>query len=61
MFNPELQAARFDPHGEYIREYVPEIGTDAYPAPLVDLGETRRAALAAYEHVKAAKVPVPIP
>jgi len=61
VFNPELQAARFDPHGEYIREYVPEIGTEAYPAPLVDLGETRRAALAAYEHVKAAKAPVPAP
>ncbi|MDY7529299.1 MULTISPECIES: deoxyribodipyrimidine photo-lyase [unclassified Cryobacterium] len=61
VFNPELQAARFDPHGEYIREYVPEIGTDAYPAPLVDLGETRRAALAAYEYVKAAKAPAPVP
>jgi len=31
---------------------VPEWGTEAYPQPIVDLGETRRAALAAYEHVK---------
>ena len=53
IFNPELQAAKFDPHQQYIREYVPEYGTDAYPEPLVDLGETRRAALAAYEKVKA--------
>ena len=53
IFNPELQAAKFDPHQQYIRANVPEYGTDAYPAPLVDLGETRRAALAAYEKVKA--------
>lgn len=52
IFNPDLQAAKFDPHQQYIRENVPEFGTDAYPAPLVDLGETRRAALAAYERVK---------
>ena len=55
VFNPQLQAARFDPNGEYIRANVPEWGTDAYPAPIVDLGETRRAALAAYEHVKNTK------
>ncbi|TFD13363.1 deoxyribodipyrimidine photo-lyase [Cryobacterium sp. TMT1-2-2] len=53
IFNPDLQAAKFDPHQQYIRQNVPEYGTDAYPAPLVDLGETRRAALAAYERVKA--------
>ena len=53
IFNPDLQAAKFDPHQQYIRHNVPEYGTDAYPAPLVDLGETRRAALAAYERVKA--------
>lgn len=53
IFNPDLQATRFDPDEQYIRENVPEYGTDAYPAPLVDLGETRRAALAAYDVVKA--------
>ena len=53
IFNPDLQAAKFDPHQQYIRLNVPEYGTDAYPAPLVDLGETRRAALAAYDAVKA--------
>ncbi|TFC48209.1 deoxyribodipyrimidine photo-lyase [Cryobacterium sp. TMT1-21] len=55
VFNPELQAKKFDPHGEYIRQNVPEYGTDAYPAPIVDLGETRRAALAAYEQIKGMK------
>ena len=52
VFNPELQASKFDPHGEYIRRWVPEYGTDAYPEPIVDLAETRREALAAYEHVR---------
>jgi deoxyribodipyrimidine photo-lyase len=49
VFNPELQAKKFDPHGEYLRRWVPELGTDAYPEPIVDLAETRRDALAAYE------------
>jgi deoxyribodipyrimidine photo-lyase len=25
MFNPTLQGKRFDPHGEYVRRYVPEL------------------------------------
>jgi len=60
VFNPELQATKFDPNNEYVRQNVPEWGTDEYPAPIVDLGETRRAALAAYEEVKAAR-PAPDP
>ena len=32
---------------------MPEYGTPAYPDPIVDLGETRRQALEAYEAVKA--------
>lgn len=55
IFNPGLQLAKFDPHQSYVRAHVPEWGTDAYPAPIVDLGDTRRAALAAYETVKAAQ------
>ena len=57
VFNPELQAAKFDPNNEYVRQNVPEWGTAEYPAPLVDLGETRRAALAAFDRVKAARPP----
>ncbi|TFD54521.1 deoxyribodipyrimidine photo-lyase [Cryobacterium frigoriphilum] len=52
VFNPELQAKKFDPNQEYIRQNITEWGTDAYPAPIVDLGETRRAALAAYAAIK---------
>jgi deoxyribodipyrimidine photo-lyase len=36
IFNPARQAARFDPDGEYVRRWVPEVGSKAYPAPIVD-------------------------
>lgn len=55
VFNPELQAKKFDPRNEYIHRWVPEAGMADYPDPIVDLGESRRAALEAYETVKAAK------
>lgn len=55
VFNPLLQASKFDPEFDYIRRHVPEWGTDAYPQPIVDLAETRAAALAAYDIVKARK------
>ena len=30
IFNPVLQSAKFDPHGEYIRKWIPELrGVDA--------------------------------
>ena len=52
VFNPVLQAQKFDPHGDYVRRWIPELGTPAYPDPIVDLAETRREALAAYEVVR---------
>ena len=54
IFNPELQAKKFDADGHYQREWAPESLRDDGPEPLVDLGETRKTALAAYEHVKRA-------
>ena len=36
VFNPVLQAKKFDPQEKYIRLWVPELGTSAYPSPLVD-------------------------
>ena len=36
VFNPTLQQERFDPDGAYVRRWVPEAGTDAYPDPIVD-------------------------
>ncbi len=63
IFNPVLQSQKFDPHGNYIRQWIPELsgldnkqihepwkyehGAD-YPAPIVDLKETRQRALDTY-------------
>nr|WP_218870271.1 deoxyribodipyrimidine photo-lyase [Herbiconiux flava] len=52
IFNPELQASKFDKHGSYVNRYVPEAGTPAYPEPMVDLKESRRAALDAYATIR---------
>lgn len=48
VFNPELQAKKFDPQSLYISRWASEAPTQ----PIVDLGETRKAALAAYDVVK---------
>jgi deoxyribodipyrimidine photo-lyase len=48
IFNPELQAKKFDPDGAYVRRWVPEIGTPAYPRAIVDHDFARKRALAAY-------------
>lgn len=32
--SPQRQAERFDPDGEYVRRYVAELGTAAYPQPM---------------------------
>lgn len=55
VFNPELQADKFDKTGQYVREWAPEYadGTDDEPAePMVDLKETRKRALDAFDVVK---------
>lgn len=43
IYSPAKQARDQDPQGRYIRQWVPEIGTAAYPRPIVD----ERLALAA--------------
>jgi deoxyribodipyrimidine photo-lyase len=35
---------------------VPEVDSDDYPEPIVDLAQSRRDALAAFEHVKASRL-----
>ncbi|MFM9889522.1 MAG: cryptochrome/photolyase family protein [Rickettsiales bacterium] len=65
IFNPVLQSKKFDPQGNYLRRYVPEIAhlPDAeihapwespsppagYPAPIVDREMARKRALAAFK------------
>ncbi|MGN6445777.1 cryptochrome/photolyase family protein [Amnibacterium sp.] len=68
VFNPVLQAQKFDPEGEYLAEWVPELrdlapkarhepwsaqgGAPGYPEPIVDLGASRKAALDAYQRMR---------
>jgi deoxyribodipyrimidine photo-lyase len=67
VFNPTAQAKRFDPDGDYVRRWVPELGAidgaavhepghrrpDDYPAPMVDHAVERAEALARYRSVTA--------
>ena len=71
VFNPISQGAKFDPHGDYVRRWIPELaGIDLkhlhspweaadpparYPAPIVDHAQARKAALAAYEVVRSVR------
>ena len=64
IFNPVTQGEKFDPHGAYVRRWVPEVaklpddqvhkpweggGVRGYPPPLVELKATRERALAAFK------------
>ena len=68
IFNPVTQGEKFDPNGDYVRRYVPELahlpnkvihqpwimgGVKAYPQPILDLKASREAALAAFASLKA--------
>ncbi|MDQ0277400.1 deoxyribodipyrimidine photo-lyase [Arthrobacter silviterrae] len=50
VFNPVLQARKFDPRGAYQTRFAAALGAE----PVVDLKESRAAALTAYEHMKQA-------
>jgi deoxyribodipyrimidine photo-lyase len=55
VFNPVLQGTKFDPHGEYVCQWVPELtekATSEYPPPIVDHAQARQDALAAYQSIK---------
>jgi len=48
VFSPELQTKKFDPQLKYIRKWVPEYGTAAYPKPMVDHAFARIRAIETY-------------
>lgn len=50
VFNPLLQAKKFDPRGAYQTGFAPALSAE----PVVDLKESRTAALEAYEQMKQA-------
>lgn len=50
IFHPVLQQERYDPHFDYVRQWVPEFGTSRYPAhPIVAHEEGRRRFLEAFK------------
>lgn len=56
VFNPTLQAKKFDPDGKYVKLWVPEANSMSYPEPIVDHEMARRRALTTYEsHLKKGK------
>ncbi len=72
IFNPVSQGEKFDPNGDYVRRFVPELARlpaaeihapwkaptairpGDYPAPIIDLDQTRKRALEAYQSIKSA-------
>lgn len=49
VFNPQLQTEKFDKDEEYIKKWIPEYGTDAYPEPIVEHSIARERVLSAYK------------
>lgn len=49
IFNPDSQMKKFDPEMKYVRKWVPEYGTPAYPRPMVDHGMARERCLRVYK------------
>jgi deoxyribodipyrimidine photo-lyase len=66
VFNPTTQGEKFDPKGDYVRRWVPELSgvegkavhtlkdtrPDDYPEPIVDHAHERREALRRYDGIK---------
>lgn len=48
IFNPLLQAERFDPDGSYVKSWVPESANEHYIKPIVDVRAARERALKVY-------------
>jgi deoxyribodipyrimidine photo-lyase len=49
IFNPTSQQEKFDPKFEYIKRWVPEFGTKAYPEPIVEHKWARERILERYK------------
>jgi len=49
VFNPSIQAEKFDPEKRYIRKWVPEFESAAYPKPVVEHSTARDEAIRAYK------------
>jgi deoxyribodipyrimidine photo-lyase len=52
IFNPASQAEKFDPHGDYVRRWCPELSSGTYPKPIVDHASARAVALKSFASIK---------
>jgi deoxyribodipyrimidine photo-lyase len=52
VFNPTLQQEKFDPKGEYLQKWIPELKTGKYPPPMLDHAKAKEIALAAWEKIR---------
>jgi len=50
VFNPYLQTQKFDPEFKYIKKWVPEIYSDNYPKPIVDVQSSAKKAIELYQN-----------
>jgi deoxyribodipyrimidine photo-lyase len=49
IFNPELQAKKFDENFDYIKKWVPEFPGPSYPKPIVDHATAKERCLKVYK------------
>jgi deoxyribodipyrimidine photo-lyase len=49
VFNPVEQQKKFDPDFSYIKKWVPELGTESYPKPMIDHKFARLRVLETYK------------
>lgn len=49
IFNPALQEKKFDPDQKYIKKWIPEFETSAYPKPMIDHEDARIRAINTYK------------
>lgn len=49
IFSPMAQLEKFDKQRKYVRTYIPELGTDKYPKPIVEHKMARERCLATYK------------
>jgi deoxyribodipyrimidine photo-lyase len=52
IFNPATQAKKFDPEGNYLRRWVPQLATTDYPRPIVNHVWARERALKALAAIR---------